>query len=184
MTDPDLPLPLFFKALTLAAEKHQYQRRSGYERLPYLNHLIKVTDTLLRIGGETDPDLLAAAVLHDIIEDTDVTHADLAKEFNPRVAAIVAELSDDMSLPYPVRKQRQVANAAALSAEARKIRIADKACNIRDILHYPVEWPLEKKQFYVTNSVEVVNSIRGVNPALEAWFDLTVSEAKKTLRIT
>ena len=184
MTDHHLPVPLLFKALTLAAEKHQYQRRSGYERLPYLNHLIKVTDTLLRIGGETDPDLLLAALLHDIIEDTDVTEADLARLFNPRVAGIVAELSDDMGLPYAVRKQRQVAAASGLSVEARKIRIADKACNIRDILHYPVEWPLEKKQYYVTNSVEVVDRIRGVNPALEAWFDQTVCEAKKALQIS
>jgi guanosine-3',5'-bis(diphosphate) 3'-pyrophosphohydrolase len=183
MIQDALPLTVLFDALTLAADKHQYQRRSGYDRLPYINHLLKVGDALIRIGRERDPDLLLAALLHDIIEDTDVTEEELAARFNPHTARIVAELTDDMSLPYAIRKQRQVEGAARLSAEARKIRIADKASNIRDILDYPVDWPVEKKQHYVTNAVEVVNQIRGAQAALEAWFDEVVTEAKEKLDI-
>ncbi len=175
MTD----LPLLFDALRLAAEQHRYQRRSGYERLPYINHLIKVADALLRIGGETDPDLLLAALLHDIIEDTEVTETDLARRFNPRVGGIVAELTDDMRLPHEVRKRLQVERAPGLSPDARKIRIADKASNIRDLIDYPVDWPLEKKRYYVTNAVEVIDCIRGASPPLEAWFDKTAAEARK-----
>lgn len=183
MTDGLLPLDILFEALTLAADKHQYQRRSGYERLPYVNHLLKVTDALIRIGRESDPDLLLAAILHDIIEDTDLTEAELAQRFNPHTAAIVAELTDDMALPYEVRKRRQVEAAPALSAAARKIRIADKAGNMRDLIDYPIDWPLAKKQYYVTNAVEVVDQIRGVNPRLEAWFDQIVAEARRVFHI-
>ena len=172
-----------FDALTLAAEKHRHQRRSGYESLPYINHLIKVTDALIRIGRETQPDLLLASILHDIIEDTNVTEADLAKHFNPKVAAIVAELTDDMSLPYKSRKRLQIENASGLSLEARKIRIADKASNIEDILQYPVNWPLEKKQYYVSNAVEIVEIIRGGNPRIDQWFDLVVEKAGKILNL-
>lgn len=183
MIEDALPLPVLFDALTLAADEHQYQRRSGYDRLPYINHLLKVTDAMIRIGREEDPDLLLAALLHDIIEDTDVTETDLAERFNPRTARIVMELTDDMSLPYAVRKRRQVEGAAELSVDARKIRIADKASNIRDLLDYPVDWPIEKKQYYVTNAVEVVDRIRSTQPALEAWFDEVVAEAKEKLKI-
>lgn len=175
MTD----LPLLFDALRLAAEQHRYQRRSGYDRLPYINHLIKVADAVLRIGGETDPDLLLAALLHDIVEDTEVTEADLARRYNPRVGRIVAELTDDMRLPHETRKRLQVERAPGLSPAARKIRIADKACNMRDLIDYPVDWPLEKKRYYVTNAVEVIDRIRGASPPLEAWFDETVAEARK-----
>ncbi len=179
-----LPLPQLFDALNLAAEKHQYQRRSGYDRLPYINHLLKVADALLRIGGETDPELLLAALLHDIIEDTDVTEEDLREKFGERVAHTVTELTDDMRLPHAERKRLQVLGAAALSTDARKIRIADKACNIFDILAYPIDWPLEKKQAYVTNAIEIVDQIRGVNPRLEAWFDETVAKANQQLSNT
>lgn len=182
MADVLLPLPILFDALTLAAEKHRYQRRSGYDRLPYINHLIKVCNALLRIGGETDPDLLLAALLHDIIEDTDVTEADLARRFNPRVGRIVAELTDDMRLPHRERKRLQVERATTLSPAARKIRIADKTSNLRDLLDYPVDWPAEKKWSYLTSAVEVVDRIRGASPPLEAWFDKTVAEARKGFR--
>ncbi len=184
MTEQTLNNNILFDALTLAAEKHQYLRRSGYDRLPYINHLLKVTHALIRIGEEDDPELLLAAILHDIIEDTDITEAELSRRFTPRTAAIVSELTDDMELPYEVRKRRQVETAPALSTPAKKIRIADKASNIRDLIDYPVEWPLEKKQYYVTNAVEVVNQIRGVNRQLEAWFDQTVEEARRAFQIT
>lgn len=178
-----LPLPLLFEALTLAAEKHKYQRRSGDERLPYINHLLKVTDALIRVGGETEADLLLAALFHDIIEDTDLTEEELSRRFGPKVGRTVAELSDDMELAHAQRKRLQVERAGTLSSDARKIRIADKASNILDILAYPIDWPEEKKRDYVINAVQIVNQIRGINPRLEAWFDEVVAEAAKKLDI-
>jgi guanosine-3',5'-bis(diphosphate) 3'-pyrophosphohydrolase len=177
MNDNASSLIDLFDALVFAAEKHQYQRRDGYERLPYLNHLLKVADALARVGREFDKDLLIAALLHDIVEDTGVSARYLAERFGEKVAGIVAELSDDMQLPYTVRKQRQVEGARRLSFEARKIRIADKACNIRDLTRYPIDWPKEKKLAYVENAVAIVDQIRGVNVLLEAWFDEAVREA-------
>lgn len=164
-------LPDLFDALAFAAVQHQYLRRGGYDRLPYINHLIKVTETLIRIGGERDRDLLLAAVLHDIVEDTEVTKKELASRYGEKVAGIVEELTDDMSLPRTERKARQVAGAPALSEEARKIRIIDKGSNIRDIFTYPLAWTEERKKEYVDQAEAVVDRIRGTSPALEAWFD-------------
>ncbi|MCB0578554.1 MAG: bifunctional (p)ppGpp synthetase/guanosine-3',5'-bis(diphosphate) 3'-pyrophosphohydrolase [Phaeodactylibacter sp.] len=168
-------------AAVYAAMKHQYQRRAGYGRLPYMNHLLKVTDALIRIGGERDEALLLAAVLHDVLEDTDATHEELSRRFGREAADIVQELTDDMSIPYMERKWLQVKKADQLSEKARKIRIVDKATNIRDILSYPLDWPLEKKKNYLDNSVQVVARIRGANPRLDAWFDETVGWAKQRL---
>lgn len=169
------------EALNFAADQHKYQRRGGYEPLPYINHLLKVTHTVYKIGQERDRDLLLAAVLHDVVEDTDVSVEDLANKFGAKVADIVAELTDDMNLSYAERKQRQVDRADDLPLAARKIRIADKACNIQDIFTYPLDWSVTQKEDYVTNAVEVVTKIRGSNEALEIFFDEMVAFAKLQL---
>ena len=171
-------LERIMEAAVFAALKHQYQRRSGYDKLPYINHLLKVADALIRIGGERDEALLLAGVLHDVLEDTEVTTAELAQLFGNETAAIVLELTDDMSLPYMERKWLQVEKAHLLSEKARKIRLADKATNIRDIFSYPLDWTLEKKMDYLANAQQVAARIRGANPKIDVWFDETVEWAQ------
>ena len=166
-------------ALAFAAEHHRFQRRAGYDKLPYINHLIKVTRLLLETGSGSDPDVVVAGALHDIIEDTEVSHADLAGRYGVRTADIVVELTDDMSLPYAERKQLQVDRAHLLSPAARQIRIADKICNLEDIFTYPLDWPTAKKQAYLENAVQVVARIRGVSASLEDRFDRTVEEIRR-----
>jgi len=169
-------------ALRFAADQHQYQRRGGYEPLPYINHLIKVTETLLHVGQETERDILVAAVLHDVVEDTAVTVEELAERFGEKVAHTVGELTDDMDLSYDERKRRQVEGAASLSTDARKIRIVDKASNIRDIFSYPVEWSRAKKEAYVENAQAIVAQIRGDNPQIDAYFDEAMRFARQKLQ--
>ncbi len=174
MSLPDTLSP-FFNALAFAAEQHQYQGRGGYKRLPYINHIIKVTQTLIDIGKEKDRPTIIAAILHDVVEDSAITIRDVAGQFGEEVAFIVAELTDDMRLPYDQRKQLQVDKASQLSLAARKIRITDKASNIRDIFSYPLTWTTEKKRTYVENSIQIVDQIRGTNKALEGYFDEAVA---------
>ncbi len=169
-------------ALVFAAEVHQYQRRSGYARLPYINHLIKVVDVLHRIGGQTDEILLQAAVLHDVVEDTDVTVEQLGGRFSPPVASIVGELTDDMELPYDERRRRQLEGAPRLSFPAKMIRLVDKGANIRDLMHYPVEWTTARKRRYVSSACEIVGRLGEVDPVLEKWFYEGVALAGRTLQ--
>ncbi|MBV6655615.1 MAG: bifunctional (p)ppGpp synthetase/guanosine-3',5'-bis(diphosphate) 3'-pyrophosphohydrolase [Mameliella sp.] len=173
--------PELLNALQFAAVKHQYQRRGGYDRLPYINHLIKVTNALMSRCGITDANVLLAAVLHDIIEDTDVTAADIEARFGAEVSAIVVELTDDMELPYVVRKQRQLDTATQLSKGARVIRLADKASNIEDIFTYPLNWTLDKKEAYLRNSTQIAAIIKGEYPALDQWFEDTAEWATHQL---
>jgi len=171
-------LKMLFETAVFVAEQHQYQRRGGYDDLPYINHLLKVTHILIQCG-ESDPTLLKAALLHDVIEDTPITFEMLADRFGPAVAQIVQELTDDMDLPYDKRKQLQVERASELSLAARKIRIADKIGNIRDIFHYPVNWPLAKKVQYRENSKAIIREIRGTQLTLETLFEQTVEEIEQ-----
>lgn len=171
-------------AAVFAAVKHQYLRRGGYDRLPYINHLLKVAEALIRVAGKRDDDLLMAAVLHDIIEDTDTTEEELSQRFGPKAASVVVELTDDMSLPYEERKQRQVETAPLLSPNAKLIRLVDKACNIRDIFSYPVDWPWEKKVAYVDNAAEIYEVLKGTDDKVEAWTAETIQWARDIISKT
>jgi GTP diphosphokinase / guanosine-3',5'-bis(diphosphate) 3'-diphosphatase len=174
---------IFIDALRFAADKHVLQRRKGCDSVPYINHPIKVVQVLYHTGSENDPELLAAAVLHDVIEDTDATEKDLRAAFGNRVTDLVLEVSDDMSLNYEDRKRYQIKSAASLSDDAKKIKIADKISNIYDILHLPLTWSHRRKQQYIEWADKVVQSCRGVNPKLDEAFDNIMQKAVDILKI-
>jgi guanosine-3',5'-bis(diphosphate) 3'-pyrophosphohydrolase len=162
----------FIKAVAFAAEKHRTQRRKDAEASPYINHPIALANVLANEGGIDDPAVLCAAVLHDTLEDTDTTAAELEALFGRRVTSIVLEVTDDKSLEKHVRKQRQIEHAPHSSQEARLVKLADKICNLRDILASPpADWSAEHKQAYFDWSARVVAGLRGINPELEAVFD-------------
>ncbi|HEX2936866.1 MAG TPA: HD domain-containing protein [Bacteroidales bacterium] len=168
---------LFLESLKFASEKHMAQRRKGCDMVPYINHLIKVADVLYSIGKENDQELLSAAILHDVLEDTCATEKEMRLRFGDRVTNIVIEVTDDMSLTYEDRKRHQIKNALFISADAKKIKIADKISNIEDMLTLPITWSDRRKRQYVQWSQQVIDNCRGVNVELEKAFDSVVAKA-------
>jgi guanosine-3',5'-bis(diphosphate) 3'-pyrophosphohydrolase len=165
-------LALLFKALAFAAHKHREQRRKDAEASPYINHPIALADVLVNEGGVTDVEVLSAALLHDTVEDTATTHEELVNAFGARIARIVAEVTDDKRLPKGERKRLQVEHAAALSPEAKLVKLADKICNLRDVADRPpAQWNLERRREYFQWSKNVVDRLRGTHPLLEQAFD-------------
>ena len=165
-------LALLLKALSFAAHKHRDQRRKDAEASPYINHPIALADVLVNEGGVTDVEVLAAALLHDTVEDTATTPAELESAFGARVARIVAEVTDDTALPKAERKRLQVEHAASISPEAKLVKLADKICNLRDVaLRPPAQWSLERRREYFEWAKNVVDRLRGIHPRLEAAFD-------------
>lgn len=77
--------------------------------------------------------VLQAALLHDTVEDTDTTPAELEAKFGPIVARIVQEVTDDKSLPKQERKRQQVEHAPHCSHQAKLVKLADKLYNLRDL---------------------------------------------------
>jgi GTP diphosphokinase / guanosine-3',5'-bis(diphosphate) 3'-diphosphatase len=165
-------LALLLKALAFAAHKHRDQRRKDPDASPYINHPIALADVLVNEGGVSDVEVLCAALLHDTVEDTATTHEELVEAFGPRVARIVAEVTDDNTLPKSERKRLQVEHAARLSPEAKLVKLADKICNLRDVAERPpASWDLERRREYFDWAKRVVDGLRGAHATLEAAFD-------------
>lgn len=166
------PLSEFVKAAAFAADKHRNQRRKDADASPYINHPIALANVLVNEGGVEDMTVLCAAVLHDTVEDTETTVEELQAHFGPKVASVVMEVTDDKSLDKATRKQNQVDHAPHISSEAKLVKLADKICNLRDILASPpAGWSPQRKQDYFDWASKVVTGVRGVHPRLEAVFD-------------
>ena len=169
-------------ALAFAAERHRRQRRKDADKTPYINHVIAVVNILVNEGGVADTTLLAAGALHDTVEDTATTFDELEQRFGRAVRDVVAECTDDKSLPTDVRKRLQIEHAAGSSERAKQIKIADKIANVRDLTDCPpADWSSERKRDYFEWAARVVAGLRGVNRALDAAFDNAVARAQAAL---
>lgn len=169
----------FIKAVAFAANKHKSQRRKDVEASPYINHPIALANVLANEGGIANMDVLCAAILHDTVEDTETTEAELKLAFGDKITAIVLEVTDDKSLDKVERKQQQIAHAPHISIEAKMVKLADKICNLRDIFASPpAGWSLERKLAYFQWSADVVAGLRGTNVKLERVFDGLIAQEK------
>jgi guanosine-3',5'-bis(diphosphate) 3'-pyrophosphohydrolase len=165
-------LALLLKALAFAATKHRDQRRKDAGASPYINHPIALADVLVNEGRVHDVRVLAAALLHDTLEDTETAPAEIEAAFGAAILEVVQEVSDDKNLDKAERKHRQVEHAARLSREAKLVKLADKICNLRDVAEAPpANWSVERKLEYFEWAKQVIDGLRGVHPVLEAVFD-------------
>ena len=171
------------RAASFAAEAHRGQNRKGRIGDPYINHPIEVSRILAEIGNITNLDILSAALLHDTVEDCDVTFDQIEKLFGARVAGYVRELTDDKTLPKAERKRLQVEHAPKMSRGAKQIKLADKISNIRDVTENPpAGWSNKRRLKYVDWGVAVAAGLRGVNPELEKLFDRTIRAARRAIK--
>jgi guanosine-3',5'-bis(diphosphate) 3'-pyrophosphohydrolase len=154
------PIALLLHAAAFAADKHRNQRRKDRARTPYINHPLAVARVLAEEGGVKDPQILAAAILHDTLEDTETTLKELQREFGAHIARLVAEVTDDKSLPKQRRKQLQIDHAPMKSKGAALIKVADKICNLRDLRDSPPKhWTAERQRIYRDWAFRVIASL-------------------------
>ncbi|MBA3547176.1 MAG: bifunctional (p)ppGpp synthetase/guanosine-3',5'-bis(diphosphate) 3'-pyrophosphohydrolase [Nannocystis sp.] len=126
------------KALAFALVAHGGQTRKG-SSVPYVSHLLQVSGLVLEHNG--DPEQACAALLHDVVEDTPVTLAQVAEAFGPGVAAIVADCTDTMEgdapgakRPWLERKHRYVAQLAQVPQRSALVVGCDKLHNMRSLV--------------------------------------------------
>jgi uncharacterized protein (UPF0147 family) len=171
------------KALSFAAEAHRNQRRKGAAQEPYINHLIEVLDLVVQTASGDDMDTLIAGLLHDVVEDTPTTYEDVAKSFGERVAEIVRENSDDMTVPKAERRQGRIAAMAGKSREARIVKMADVISNLRAIaVSPPAGWSTERKLGYLEGCRQLVDAARGTEASIERIFDETAADVERAIR--
>jgi len=168
---------LLITALAFAADKHKNQRRKDAEASPYINHPIALANVLANEGGIANLDVLCAAILHDTIEDTETSEAELLEHFGTQITSIVLEVTDDKSLPKEERKRLQVEHASQISHEAKLVKLADKISNLRDIIASPpADWSSDRKRKYFEWAGEVRNGLRGSNLKLEKYWTSLLKE--------
>jgi guanosine-3',5'-bis(diphosphate) 3'-pyrophosphohydrolase len=170
------------RAVEFAAEKHRDQRRKGAGASPYINHPIEVAAMLANVAAVQDVAILAAAVLHDTVEDTRTSPEELEAAFGREVRLVVQEVTDDKKLEKADRKRLQVEHAPYLSPAAKLIKIADKIANVREVTEKPPsDWSATRRREYLDWAERVIAGCRGVNAALESRFDETLSRAREVL---
>ncbi len=123
--------PLVQKALAIATAAHEGQVRKT-DKTPYINHPIAVARMLAGQGfGEI---IVAAALAHDVVEDTDVSEETLRSELGDEVTDIVKAVSEDKELPWEARKEAYAESVRRGSDAVKAVSIADKIHNAQSII--------------------------------------------------
>lgn len=141
MTEIDYTIVL--RAVSFAARHHEGQFRKD-ARTPYVAHPARVLVVLTGVFGVKDPDVLAAGVLHDTIEDTLADCDDLIEEFGERVAGFVALLTKDKRLPEEERERTYFETLVAAPLEVKLCKLADTYDNLDDSSGLSAEFRTKK----------------------------------------
>lgn len=153
-----------FEAILFAAQAHSGQFRKA-SKIPYITHPLSVGNLLIRYGCP-DP-LVVAGILHDTVEDTPVTLAEIEQTFGPQVAELVAGASEpDKSAPWEQRKQHTIDYLRTASMDVLLVVCADKIDNVRSTrVEYAEQgeavWtyfsrPRDKQAWYYRSLAEVL----------------------------
>jgi guanosine-3',5'-bis(diphosphate) 3'-pyrophosphohydrolase len=173
---------LLLRALHFSADKHRYQRRKDQAKSPYINHPIEVAHVLWEVGNVREVNVILAALLHDTIEDTQTLPEEISSMFGNEVLTLVLEVTDDKSLPRDERKRLQIEQASHKSPGAKLIKLADKTCNLHDLIASPPrDWSAGRRREYLKWTEQVVAGLRGANPALEAYYDRELAKGKSLM---
>lgn len=162
------------RAVRFAAQAHKGDMRKG-SKLPYIIHPI---ETMMLVAKETnDNDVIAAAVLHDVIEDTEVTLEQLERVFGPRIAELVALESENKREDQPkhatwkIRKQENLDREKDAPVEAKLIMLADKVSNLR-----------ATAKDIAKNGPNVWEKFNMKDPKEQEWYYRSVAEVLAELR--
>ncbi len=166
---------LLDRAITFAVKAHQGMERKG-KGFPYIIHPMEAVCIVATMTN--DQELLAAAALHDVIEDTDTTADDLKKEFGERVAMLVEAESDDKTGgskadTWHQRKQDTLDRLRNADLDIKIVALGDKLSNMRAIAHD-----------YAVLGDELWNRFTVKDPAEHAWRYHALAEALNDLSDT
>jgi (p)ppGpp synthase/HD superfamily hydrolase len=146
-------------AVAFATRWHADQRRPAGE--PYVEHLEEATAFLACGAAVTDPALLTAAVLHDVVEDTDCTLAEVRATFGTEVATLVDWVTkgDD--------REAYLTRLRSAPREALLVKLADRASNVQRLDTHPRP---EKQRKYYAETVRVIVPLSSVHPWFAGWY--------------
>jgi GTP pyrophosphokinase len=155
------------RAVSFATAHHGDQRRKT--GAPYLEHLLEALQILVEGAGVTRRDVLVAAVLHDVVEDTACTPGDLRAAFGPRVAELVGWVT----IPDPgpgedaaAVKERSLRRLRDAPPDAVLVKLADRASNVQTLRNLP----LGQQRAYYAQTVTHIVPLAAREPWFAAWY--------------
>ena len=154
------------EAVAYAAAHHGDQRRPT--GAPYLQHLLEALEVLVRGAGVTDPEILCAAVLHDVVEDTPCTVDDVRREFGDRVAAMVGWVTkppDDGGDPKAAKKA-YLAGLRDAPQDAILVKLADRASNVQTLRSLS---PARQREYYA-QTVTYIMPLAATRDWFATWY--------------
>jgi len=137
--------------------------------VPYIEHLLEALEALVVGAGVTDPDVLSAAVLHDIVEDTPVSAGELADRFGPRVAELVGWVTVPEAGPGEDRADVKTASLARLAGaprDARLVKLADRLSNVQTLRNLNPD----RQRAYYAQTVRYIVPLSHADPWFVAWY--------------
>jgi len=161
------------QAKIFAEEKHKHLFRSNKEQKPLIKHLEEVAILTKDAGGTEEQ--IAAAWLHDAVEDTEITIEEIRELFGNSVADIVDGLTDpsDFSgMPLNQRKQMQAERLLLKSDQVKLVKLCDQISNVQSVLvDPPTEWDSAKSLAYVTGAKAIADKCKGLSAFLDNEFE-------------
>ena len=156
------------KAQAFATAAHAEQTRK-YHGGPYIDHPRRVAERVAALPGATDA-MVAAAWLHDVVEDCGVTLTTIEAEFGADVASIVGQLTHTSKVDYPHlnragRKAKDREHLAAAGREAKLIKLVDRIDNLRDLAS---SGDVDFSKVYAAEALLLLDALGDVDAALAA----------------
>lgn len=155
------------EAVRFAADQHGDQRRPT--GVPYLEHLLEALEVLVAGAGVTSPDVLTAAVLHDVVEDTSCTTAQIAELFGPAVAELVGWVTIPEPAPGEDRKAVKEASLRRLAGappDAIAVKLADRISNVQTLRNLAPN----RQRAYFAQTVRYIIPLAAGQPWFAAWY--------------
>ena len=155
------------EAVNFAAAHHGDQRRPGGAL--YIEHPLEALEVLVRGAGVTDPDILCAAVLHDVVEDTSGTLEDISAAFGPRVAELVGWVTIPEPGPGQDRasvKEEYLRGLRRAPHDAILVKLADRASNAQTLGNLPQA----RQRAYYAQTVEHIVPLAAGEPWFSGWY--------------
>ena len=155
------------EAVRFAVACHGDQRRPT--GAPYLDHLLEALEVLVRGAGVTDADVLCAAVLHDVVEDTPCTLEQVSATFGPQVAELVGWVT--IPEPGPGQNKSEVKQAYLrrlrdAPPRARLVKLADRASNVQTLRNLAPD----RQRYYFAQTVTHIVPLAGTDPWFARWY--------------
>jgi len=155
------------EAVDFAAAHHGDQRRPT--GAPYMEHPLEALEVLVRGAGVTDPEILCAAVLHDVVEDTGGTLEEISAAFGPRVAELVGWVTIPEPGPGQDRvsvKEEYLRGLRRAPRDAILVKLADRASNAQTLRNLPQA----RQRAYYAQTVEHIVPLAAGEPWFAGWY--------------